>query len=70
MNEAQVTEASHQAMLRTPIAPTQPTRPTFGSASALRMISQKPGSTISASWWTSTSASTFSRPENSSSRAL
>ncbi len=31
-----MTEPSHQAMLRTSIAPTQPTTPTSGSASASR----------------------------------
>ena len=50
MNDAQVTDPSHHAMLRTPIAPTQPTTPTSGSASACLIFWQKSVSTISASW--------------------
>ena len=43
MNDAQVTEPSHQAMLRTPIAPTQPTTPTSGSLSACRSLAHEAG---------------------------
>ncbi len=67
---ASVTEPSHQAMLRTPIAPTQPTRPTSGSARAARTLAHRSGSTISVSWWTSTSASRSSCGAKRSSRAL
>ena len=38
-----MTEPSHQAMLRTPIAPAQPTIATSGSASASRTLAQKSG---------------------------
>jgi hypothetical protein len=57
MNEAHVTEPSHQAMLRTPSAPMQPATPTSGSASTSRTFAQKRRSTISVSWCSSTSAS-------------
>src|SRR5919109_4933443 len=66
MNEAQVTEPSHQAIDRTSSAPTQPATPTSGSESVSRTLAQKSASTISASWWTSTSASSSSRSRTAS----
>ena len=65
MNDASVTEPSHQAMLRTPIAPTQPTTPDVRVAQASLTLWQKSRSTSSVSWWSSTSAS-----RSSSSAAL
>ena len=56
-NDASDTEPSHQAMLRTPTAPTQPTTPTSVGERSRAPVAQKSASTISVSWWTSTSAS-------------
>ena len=69
-NEAMVTEPSHQAMFRTPTAPAQPRIPVSGSRRAFRTLEQNSSSTISASWWTITSASRSSSLEASSSSRL
>src|ERR671924_300934 len=66
MNGAQVPEPPHQAIDRTASAPTQPATPTSGSESVSRTLAQKSASTISASWWTSTSASSSSRSRTAS----
>ena len=55
------TSPSHHAMLRTPLAPAQPTTPPPGLPAPSRTFAQKRGSTISVWRWTSTSASRSSR---------